>query len=73
MPLFIDISQPYHTLLIADNKDDIISFVENVILGGNDPMEVLRKEFTEKVIKFNYPHASEAILDDLKTALGRRE
>lgn len=52
-------------------EEDITFFIENVVLGGNDPMKECRESFTENTIKYNYPHASRAIVEDIRKALGR--
>ena len=51
-------------------EEDIVSFIENVVLAGKDPMKESRENFTENTIKYNYPHASEAVLEDIRKALG---
>ena len=53
----------------AYSENDIISFIENVILKGDDPMRDDRERFAP-TIKHNYPHASEAIFEELKHSLG---
>ena len=55
----------------AYSEQDIIDFIDNVVIAGNDPMKEERMKFAKEKLMFNYPHASEAILADIKKALGR--
>jgi len=57
----------------AYSEQDIINFIENVVLVGNDPMKEDREKFAKEKLMFNYPHASEAIVADIKKAIGRGE
>ena len=51
---------------IAFEEQDIIDFIENVILKGNDPMKEARNAFFESDLKGLYPHSTDAILKCLK-------
>lgn len=55
----------------AYSEQDIINFIDNVVLAGNDPMKEEREKFAKEKLMYNYPHASEAIVADIKKALGR--
>ena len=46
---------------IAYTENDIIRFLDNVVLGGNDVMKDLRYSFAENTVMYNYPNVSEAI------------
>ena len=45
---------------------DIISFIEDVILAGNDPMKEQREQFVRTELKFNYPHATDDLVQMLE-------
>ena len=47
-------------------EEDIISFIEDVILGGNDPMKERREQFVRTELKFNYPHATDDLVQMLE-------
>jgi len=53
----------------AYSEQDIIDFIENVVIAGKDPMKDEREKFAKEKLMFNYPHASEAIVADIKKAL----
>jgi len=55
----------------AYSEDDIVSFVDDVILAGKDSAKERRLAFAARNLMYNYPHASEAIVEDLRTAMGR--
>ena len=50
----------------AYNKEDIISFINNVILANNDTLETARKNFVQKELKVNYPNVSDFVLNNIK-------
>ena len=39
-----------HQHYIGKNREDIIAFIENVVLNGNDPMSESRKKFKENYL-----------------------
>jgi len=41
-------------------------------IGRKDPMKEDREKFAKEKLMFNYPHASEAIVADIKKSLGRK-
>lgn len=60
----------------AFTKEDILKFVENVVIDGNDPLKEKREEFSRRKLKFNYPMAADCVLNTIKSTLlidGRTE
>ena len=55
----------------AFNESDILNFIENVVVAGNDVMKGKREKFASQRLMYNYPHASEAMIDYLKKAFRR--
>lgn len=53
----------------AYNEQDIINFIEQVVLAGKDSMKEKRNRFFEEKLKYNYPHTSEKILQYIKRAI----
>lgn len=53
---------------LSFNTDSIDQFITEVVIGGNDIMAETRREFSKKVM-FNYPHAANAALEDIKNAI----
>lgn len=53
----------------AFNKEDIINFIENVVLSGNDPMKETRIKFAKEKIMLNYPNVSDFIINNIKEEL----
>lgn len=47
-------------------EEDIISFIENVVLQGNDPMKEQREQFARTELKFNYPNATDNLVQMLE-------
>lgn len=54
---------------ISREEQDILDFIDNVVLAGNDPMEENRRHFAETSVCCYYPHATERILQTVSTAL----
>lgn len=52
---------------------DIISFIDKVVLQGKDTMKKERENFVDSCVKLNYPHVSDIIVEDIKSALGFEE
>jgi hypothetical protein len=50
-------------------KKDILNFIDNVVINGNDTMKNDRINFANKYIKINYPHATEKIIEYIKKKL----
>lgn len=55
----------------AYSKDDIIRFIEDVVIKGQDPMIEERQKFAREKIMVNYPHASEYIVESIAKMFGR--
>jgi len=53
----------------AFNEKDILHFIEEVVLNGNDSLKVQRENFAQNILKFNYPKSTNTILDYLKETL----
>ncbi|MBO6036500.1 MAG: hypothetical protein J6P38_05410 [Acetobacter sp.] len=53
----------------AFNTQDIIDFIDNVVLKENDPMKDRRIKFAKEEIMVNYPHVADFILNDIKGEL----
>ena len=48
-----------------------MSFIDDVVLGGQDPMQAQRTEFFETVLRPNVTGStSQFIVDDIKKGLG---
>lgn len=53
----------------AFNEADIMHFIEQVIVRGEDPMKEERIRFARQQLKFNYPHAANVIIEEIKNAI----
>ena len=51
------------------NKNEIIKFIEDVVLQDNDPMKKERISFAQKEIMVNYPNATDSIIKNIKEEL----
>lgn len=51
------------------NKQEIIKFIENVVLQENDPMKKERVSFAKKEIMVNFPNATDVIIKHIKEKL----
>jgi SAM-dependent methyltransferase len=51
-------------------QQDILNFIDNVVIKGDDVMKKDRINFANKYIKINYPFASSKIMKILKKELG---
>lgn len=54
----------------AQSEKDIIDFIENVIINGNDILSEERISVSKK-LKYNFPYASQFIVDDIKNEILR--
>lgn len=54
--------QHYH----AEKEQDIIDFINNVVIEGNDTLKEQRVEFVRNELKANYPHAAETLINAIK-------
>lgn len=52
----------------AFNQNDILNFINDVVLQGNDHLLAKRKSLFDR-IKFNYPHNSETIVQNIKNEI----
>lgn len=50
----------------AYKKEDILNFIENVILAGKDSMAEERIKFVNEKIKVNYPNVSDYVMINIK-------
>jgi hypothetical protein len=57
-----------HTYL-AYSEQDILDFINNVVINGNDTMKNDRINFANKYLKINYPHATDKMLECIKKEL----
>ena len=53
----------------AFTEKDIMKFIDDVVVAGKDPMKEARERFCAEELKFNYPHATDTVLDTIKTTL----
>ena len=53
----------------AFNKQEIIKFIEDVVLRDDDPMKAGRYAFAQKEIMVNYPNATDSIIKNIKEEL----
>jgi len=60
----------------AFSKEDIMKFIDDVVVSGIDPLKEGREKFSRQELKFNYPMAADCVLDVIKNTLlidGRTE
>ncbi|WP_180546637.1 hypothetical protein [Campylobacter devanensis] len=48
----------------AFNKDDILNFIDNVVIKGIDPMKNQRDQFL-KELRLNYPNVAQIIVEHI--------
>ena len=53
----------------AFNKEDIIKFIEDVVINGNDPIKDERINFAKNEIMINYPNVTDWIINYIKEEL----
>ena len=53
----------------AYKESDIIKFIEDVIIGGNDPMKPERDAFANTKVMVNHPRAAQAAINMLKSKI----
>lgn len=59
---------------IVKNEDDVLSFITQVVLAGNDSKKEQRTEFFENILKPNVTGTtSEFIVNDIKKSLGLKQ
>lgn len=54
---------------ISYNEQDILNYIDNIILKGYDVKKDSREKFAREIIMINYPHASDKIITELKKEL----
>lgn len=54
------------------NEDDILAFIDRVVLAGIDDQHSNRQSFVDAKLKINYPNVSQWIVDDIKKSLNRK-
>lgn len=54
-------------------KEDIINFIDDVVLNGNDPMRKERNDFINNCMKINYPNAGKIVVEYIKAELYERK
>ncbi len=57
----------------AHNKEEIIDFIKNVVVEGNDPMQARRELLFIKELKYFYPHTAQKVLDYIKSEVFIKE
>lgn len=64
---FVDLGQKcLSNCYIAYNEEEIINFIENVVIKEDDPMKEGRIKFAEQEVMYNYPNVSENIVQYFK-------
>ena len=53
----------------AFTQKEIMHFIDDVVVAGNDVMAERRKKFVNEKMLYNYPHVNEWILDDIKNGI----
>jgi hypothetical protein len=53
----------------AHNESDIIHFIDNVVMKGEDTMKRERILFAENKIRINYPHATQIVIKEIENEL----
>ena len=56
----------------AFNQEQILDFIDDVVVREHDFMKQRRDDFTKNQIQINHPHVSEAVLDEIKKILNRK-
>lgn len=57
-------------LYLVSTQEDIIHFIDSVVLNEQDSMKESRLSFAHSKITINYPNATQHCLDDIKISLG---
>ena len=66
VPLGQECMQHYYH---AFSREDIINFIKDVVIAGNDTKKEDRVNFVERELKVNYPHAAEFVCNFIKKQL----
>lgn len=70
LPMGIDCMEHYYKALC---KEDILQFIDQVVVQGDDPLKEKREVFSRTQLKFNYPHSAQMVIDTIKRALDINE
>lgn len=54
----------------AYSENDIIRFITDVVINGHDTLKDDRELFVKEELTYNYPYASESIVNDIKKVFG---
>lgn len=55
----------------AFSEKDILDFINTVVISGKDEKKNQRDAFLKSHLMFNFPHASEMLIQDLRVSFGR--
>lgn len=53
----------------AHTWDDVIEFIDKVVIAENDPMAGQRHQFTMEVLKFAYPNSAQNVVNMIREAI----
>ena len=53
----------------AFNQDEIIKFIDEVVVEGKDPLKQQREAFSRETLKFNYPNGAKSVIEYIKKEL----
>lgn len=53
-------------------EEDIVAFLNEVVVKGIDPLKDKRVLFSKNELKFNYPNATDMVIETIKEALGKK-
>ena len=51
---------------LAYKKEDIINYINDVIINGNDNQKAAREEFAQNEVMVNFPNATLSIINTIK-------
>lgn len=61
-----------NNLYVGITEQDIIDFIDMVVIGGNDFKKVIRNDFANKYVKINYPHSTDKCISIIKNNILER-
>lgn len=53
----------------AFSEEDILYFIDHVVINNEDPLKQKREMFSRTVLKTNFPHSSAYVVNDIKAEL----
>ncbi len=53
----------------AFTKEDIIKFIDDIVINGNDKIKQQRKKYANEHIKYNFPNATNMIIESIKNSI----